>query len=182
MNQSVIGEVHEFASHASVVAKDDQIIAFPADSGAGKTTLAAVAVQSGLTYLSDEALVLDDDGRAIPYPKPMALSSWSFELLGGRTKAEETLLIPPDLGGYFHPGGKPLSHVVVARYGHERATLSQLPASQAVAELLDKSFNHYKDPARAFRIATDVAREVDVWQLDYDEPREAIELLIDRIT
>lgn len=164
------------------MAKDDQIIAFPADSGAGKTTLAAVAVQSGLSYLSDEALVLDDDTSVIPYPKPMALSSWSFGLLGGRTEAEETLLIPPDLGGSFHGGGKPLSHVVIARYGHERATLNQRSASQAVTELLGKSFNHYKDPARAFQIATEVAREVDVWQLDYDDPREAINLLVDRIS
>jgi hypothetical protein len=46
-----------------------------------------------------------------------------------------------------------------------------------VVELIDKSFNHYKNPARAFRLATQTAQQVRVWKMDYDDPRQAIELV-----
>jgi hypothetical protein len=55
--------------------------------------------------------------------------------------------------------------------------LERLSSSQAVVELIGKSFNHYKDPERAFRLATQSAQQVGVWKLDYDDPREAIDLV-----
>lgn len=173
VNQSAIGQLSEFAVHASVVAYGDRIVAFPALSGGGKTTLAAASVLAGAEYISDEALVLDDDGGVIPYPKPMALSSWSCEVLGLPGNDGETLVLPDGLGGKTHADTSALTDLVLAEYGHDSTILEPLARSQAMTSLISLSFNHYKDPERAFRIASEVARRVNVWKLAYDDPLEA---------
>jgi hypothetical protein len=160
-----------------VLANDQRIVAFPAVSGGGKTTLAAAGVLGGLSYLSDEALVIDDEAQVIPYPKPMALSRWSCNTLGLTSTGEETLVTAGDLGGSTRTGRGPLTDVIIATYGSGTAQLERLSSSQAVVELIGKSFNHYKDPERAFRLATQSAQQVGVWKLDYDDPREAIDLV-----
>lgn len=42
-------------------------------SGMGKTTAAARLCQSGFTYVTDEAVALDETGRALLYPKPLSV-------------------------------------------------------------------------------------------------------------
>ena len=177
LNQAAVEEVDQFAVHAAVLAGDDRVIAFPAISGGGKTTLAAAGVLAGFSYVSDEALVFDDEGRVIPYPKPMALSAWSCDKLGLTATGEETLFTTADLGGSPQADRGSLTDVVIAEYGARALGLERVPSSQAVVELIGKSFNHYKDPERAFRLATRAAGETRVWRLDYDDPREAIGLV-----
>ena len=50
-------------------------------------------------------------------------------------------------------------------------------ASEAMGELLDKSFNHYKVGERAFHLAAELANGAQAWRLDYSDPRQAAELL-----
>ena len=182
VNQAAVDDVAEFAVHAAVLASERRIVAFPAVSGGGKTTLGAAGVLAGLDYLSDEALVIDDEGRVVPYPKPMALSAWSCETLGLKTTGEETMFTAGDLGGLARTGAGDLTDVVIAGYGGGRLALEPLPPSQAVVELIGKSFNHYKDPERAFRLATQTAQRARVWKLDYDDPTEAVELVRRELT
>jgi hypothetical protein len=177
INQAAIAGVKWFAAHAAAVATDDRVVAFPAVSGQGKTTLAAAAVLDGFAYVTDEALVLDDTGDVVPYPKPLALSAWSCEKLGLEPEGSERLFTASELGGTVVEATGPLTDLVVARYGAESPGIRRLPSSQAMAELIEKSFNHYKDPERAFRLSAEVARSVRVWGLDYDNPIQAIELL-----
>ncbi|HSM44432.1 MAG TPA: hypothetical protein VK969_05390, partial [Acidimicrobiia bacterium] len=152
-------------------------LAIPAASGNGKTTLTAALLRNGFTFLSDEALVFDDDKAVVPYPKPLALSEWSTNALGlARTPHAENLVMPVDLGSSLGSAGT-LTDLVISEYGHEEQSLQSLPRSQAVAALIQYSFNHYKDPERAFRLASDVARDLRVWRLEYDDPLEAAELL-----
>lgn len=176
LNSSVIETLGLFAIHAGVAGTADRIVAIPAASGHGKTTLTAALVRSGFEYLSDEALVFTDGGTVLPYPKPFALSEWSAEKLGMETQGEETLVTAADLGGEVGRGGR-LTDLILAEYGHDEARIEPLPKSQAVVALIGYSFNHFKDPARAFRIATEVARDVNMWQLDYGHPLEAVELI-----
>jgi hypothetical protein len=177
INQSAIDAVEHFAVHASVVKYGDAVIAFPADSGGGKTTLAAAATMEGFNYISDEALVIDDEGLIVAYPKPMALSSWSCQRLGLRAERDETLVTSADLGGKTstHPGR--LTDVVMARFGADEMSLERTAKSNALASLIGKSFNHYRNPQRAFTLASRVASEVRVWRLDYDDPGDAIRLI-----
>lgn len=177
INQAAIGEVAHFATHAAVVARGNRVVAFPAESGGGKTTLAAASLLSGFSYVSDEALILDDSGRVMPYPKPLALSQWSCHALGLSHAGEETLLTPADLGGSVVSSNVQLTDLVISHYGGGEPSIESRPSSEAVSQLIGNSFNHYKDPERAFRISTDVAREIRVWRLDYHDPLDALRLL-----
>lgn len=181
LNQAAIGDCEHFAVHAGVVGNANGVIAMPALSGGGKSTLTASLVKAGFGYLSDEALVVDDDGAVIPYPKPFALSAWSSGVLGIDSENDEWLVMPDDLGGRLHQGPDHLTDIVMSSFGHPETSLTPLPKSSAVAALIRYSFDHYKAPERAFRLATDIAREVRVWQLEYDDPVEAAQLLAEEL-
>lgn len=181
LNQAAIGDCEHFAAHAGVVGSSSGVIALPAVSGGGKSTLTASLVKAGLGYLSDEALVLNDDAAVIPYPKPFALSSWSSEVLAIESQSDEWLVMPDDLGGHLHEGPDHLTDIVLSSFGHPEMDLTPLSKSSAVAALIQYSFNHYKAPERAFRLATDIAREVRVWQLEYDDPLKAAQLLAEEL-
>jgi hypothetical protein len=181
INNAAIHRCKNFAVHSSVVDAKGRTIALPATTGGGKTTLAAALVRTGLSYISDEALVLDEGGRVIAYPKPMALSPWSAEAVGLHHGEHERLAVPRDLGGEFGKGGGALTDVVVSQHGHDAASLEPIPRSETVPALLTHSFNHYKNPERAFRIVTKVAREAQAWRLTYGDPMEAAALIAQEI-
>ena len=181
LNNAAIGQCPHFAVHSGVVAWKHGVAAFPAVSGGGKTTLTASLVQAGFDYVSDEALVLNDDGGVIPYPKPFALSRWSAELLGLPPGEVETLALASDLGGSDQSTTDPLTDVVIAEYAHDSVSMEPLPRSQIIAALISMSFNHYKDPERAFRLASKVGREARVWRLEYDDPLQAAELVAETL-
>jgi len=176
LNNAAIAHSPYYAVHSGVAGVDDRIVALPAASGRGKTTLTAALTRQGFDFLSDEALVFSDDGTVIPYPKPFALSQWSAALVGVEAGEGETLATAGDLGVEVAKGGR-LTDLIVSEYGQEELTLDPLPKSRAVAALIEYSFNHFKDPERAFRIATEVARASRVWKLGYDSPIEAAELI-----
>ncbi len=176
LNNAAIEQCPHFAVHSGVVVWSGGMLAIPAESGYGKTTLTASLVKLGFEYLSDEALIIDDDANVLPYPKPFALSAWSADLLGLPQREGETLVTASELGGTTARGGR-LSDLVVSEYGHDALRLEPLPKSQAVAALIQYSFNHYKNHERAFRLASDVARDLRVWRLEYNDPLEAAELL-----
>lgn len=180
LNNAAIEQCPHFAVHSGVAAWTGGIVAIPAESGNGKTTLTASLVKFGFGYLSDEALIFDDDGSVLPYPKPFALSPWSADLLDVPHTDTEVLVTASDLGGFVADGGR-LTDLVVSEYGHPEVSLEPLPKSQAIAALIRYSFNHYKDPERAFRIATGVARDLRVWRLEYDNPLEAADLLATKL-
>jgi hypothetical protein len=181
INRSAVEESEELAIHAGVVVIGNSTIAFPSISGNGKTTLTAACLLSGFSYISDEALVLDAGGAVIPYPKPLALSEWSCETLGIAVEGEETLVTAADLGAAVAQGGTQVTDIVVGEFGHTAEELVPLPKSAAVPVLLGLAFNHFKDPDRAFRIATDIAAKTRVWKLDYGDPRRAALMLRDHL-
>lgn len=63
---------HTFV-HAGVVCFRGRGIMFPGYSFAGKTTLVAHLVRAGALYYSDEYALLDRDGFAHPYPRPLQM-------------------------------------------------------------------------------------------------------------
>ncbi len=189
LNRRVIDRYDGFALHAGVVAADGRAIAFPADSGGGKTTLTAACLAAGLDYVSDEALCIDTDtGAVVPYPKPLGLSHWSRERLG---IDEASLLLPPgekeamvapdQLGTTVPDGPLELAHVVIPTFGGDGATLTEAPGYVAMATLIEFSFNHYKHGERAFTLAAQLANQVEVWRLDYDDPTAAARLIVERL-
>ncbi len=68
--------------HASAVSRDGVAVVFPAEANSGKSTLAALLVEAGFDYLTDEATAIDlDTGEVAAYPKPLTLDPGSQQLL-----------------------------------------------------------------------------------------------------
>lgn len=189
LNMAAVEEFGGFAVHAGVVATEGRVVAFPADSGEGKSTLTATCLRAGFEYVSDEALCLDYTSRlVIPYAKPVMLSPASVKLVGspGRRVSfdgehEETAFVADDLGSHPAQGDLRLTELVQLQRSNGRPQLRPLPAPEAVGTLLGRSFNHYKRPRDAFELVTDLARSCRVWRLEYDDPVQAAELMMDRL-
>lgn len=188
-NTFFIDACPDFAVHAAVLLTDSGAIALPAESGTGKSTLTAACLLSGFAYLSDEALVLDPAGMVIPYPRPLALSTWSQTALGmpvplgrlvtNREQCDEDLVGPSELGRVAGSSCRPGLRAVIRLRRGRRAQphLEAQTQSQAVADLLRNSFNHYRDPARAVSLTSHAVRTAETLKLDMADPTETATLL-----
>lgn len=189
LNTAAVDGFTGLAVHAGAVALDGRVVAFPAASGEGKSTLAAACLLAGFDYVSDEALCLSlPDGAVVAYPKPLMLSSESRALLGGPGPAapfpgasDEVALDPAALGAGPARGGLRLSDVVVLARRPGPAALEPLPPADAVTALLGMAFNHFKRPGESFRLVTSLARTVRAWRLGHDDPVAAGVLLRERL-
>ncbi|MBW3548200.1 MAG: hypothetical protein KY452_08735 [Actinobacteria bacterium] len=189
LNRHAIDGFAEFAVHAGVVAAGDRVLAFPADSGAGKSTMTAACLAAGFDYVSDEALCVEfASSRVLPYPKPVTLSEHSCSLLGIPTPGvhlegdhPEAGFRPEELGAATTEGDLELCDIVRLVRHDGPSRLRPLPASEAVGMLLRMSFNHYKRPRESFQLVTDLARHSRAWELQYDHPAPAAALLWDRL-
>ncbi len=188
LNLQAIDGYREFAAHAGAVAMGDRVVAFPAASGDGKSTLTAACVGAGFAYVSDEALCVElASGRVVPYPKPIMLSERSRLLLGLPPPAghleggDEAAITPEELGSAPAEGKLRLTDVIRLVRAPGRPRLRPLPSAEAMATLLRMSFNHYKRPRESFELASRLARDSRSWALEYDDPRAAAELLHDRL-
>jgi hypothetical protein len=74
--------------HAGVVGWKGKAMIFPANSYSGKTTLVAELIKHGAIYYSDEYAVIDDQGLAHPYPKPLSMRKEGEYQQTDRTVAE----------------------------------------------------------------------------------------------
>lgn len=180
LNREAVEQSPWFAVHAGVVRRGDAMVALPAVSGGGKTTLTSGCLLQGFDYLSDEALVINDLGSVVPHPRPLALSPSSCDILGLEPTPRERLLTPGELGAQIGSGGT-LTDIVLATFGAGDVSLQGIARSTAIEALLTRSFNHYKNPERAFELAAATARSVNVWRLEYGDPLEAAALLRDRL-
>lgn len=183
LNAAALAHADCFAVHAGVVARGGLAAAFPAPSGAGKTTLVAACLRESLGYVSDEALCVPwlEGHRILGYPKPLALSAFSCRLLGlaePTDAAGERYLTADELGGTVAAGELRLAHVVLPRRGPGLAArLRPARRQQVAAELLTRSFTHFKRAERAFELAHELAAGCRVWELDYDDPLAAAALV-----
>ena len=181
VNQYVVATTRHLAFHAGVVALGDRVVAFPAQSGTGKSTMTVACTKLGLGYVSDEALALDDDGRVLPYPRPLGLVGPVPASLRSRGAVEvvgETLVPPAELGAIAVDARPDVVAVVVLdRRATGEPSLAPLPRAAIVTLLLRMSFNGWKDPARALLQATALATAAQPFRLSYSEALDAAPLV-----
>lgn len=71
--------------HAAGLGRDGRCIALPGVAGAGKSTLSAALLHSGLEYLSDDTLPIDGtDGAALALRPPLCIKTGSLPVLAER--------------------------------------------------------------------------------------------------
>jgi hypothetical protein len=168
-----------FVAHGAAVRLDGRVAIMPAESGAGKTTLAAACLAAGMGYLSDEALPFSAAGELLPYPRPLALDRAGQQLLDLPPPvvhdAAEGWYRASDLGPVA--GSTPtcrVTDVVLPRRRsaeRERPDVELRPLDPAVGAqaLLRNGLNHFHDATAAFLTATAVATASRVWCLEYDD-------------
>ncbi|MGQ0679433.1 MAG: hypothetical protein ACT4OM_07240 [Actinomycetota bacterium] len=181
VNAEAIGFFDGLAIHAGAVARDSEVSAFPGPSGLGKSTLTAACLVKDFCYVSDEALCLDSSGGVVAYPKPISLDASSVALLDLRLESGdspgERLLVYDELGSRLARPPLRLGHIVRLCREDGPARLSALPRSEGLACLVQMSFNHYKNPRRAFELAHKLASECRCWQLSYSHPADGAQVL-----
>lgn len=188
LNATALDGYRGFAVHAGVVSSAGRAVAFPAPSGGGKSTLTAAAVVAGFDYVSDEALCVDFDTRhVVPYPRALVLSPWSREHAGldgtdvHELAPDEVAVAPARLGVGAPSPELRLSDVVVPVRRPGPPALVATSSTDAIALLLEFSFNHYKRPEASFRLCAELARDARAWRLELSDPAGAASLLLERL-
>jgi hypothetical protein len=186
-NQAFVKGARSFAVHAAVIGAGRSVAAVVGASGIGKTTLTAACLLAGAAYGSDEALVLEADQGVRSYPRPLLMSSWSLGALGlapppAFASTPEAPLTAAGLGAPLLSDGARLTHVVIPTVaaGADPAILPAAP-TEAMAELIRHSFNHYLDPRRAFDLTAAVAGVVEVVRFRYSDPLTAGRRLVEHL-
>jgi hypothetical protein len=74
LDDAVIQRLSELrAVHAGAVLWNGRALLLPGPTHSGKSSLVAELLKRGATYFSDEYALIDSEGRAHPYPRPLLL-------------------------------------------------------------------------------------------------------------
>lgn len=116
------------AVHAGAVLWEGRALLFPGATHAGKSSLVAELLRNGATYFSDEYALLDSEGWAHPYPRPLLLRNGCpdpLPLLAGECNAS------------IGKGPAPVGWILFLEYqpGCEWS-VAAVPQSEAVLALL----------------------------------------------
>ncbi len=178
--------------HATVVVIGGEAVAFLADAGGGKSTLAAAFLQAGFPLLTDDLLVVRRQGeKFFAYPGPARLKLFpeiarvvlvhaadGVPLNSGTPK-----LILPLREGQWHRRPAPLRgfYVLDGAQGArsaQRIRIRKLSPSRGMLELLRGTFNAViTEPERLrqqFQQTAEIARTIPIKRLCY--PRELQQL------
>lgn len=177
--------------HASAVVLGGRAIAFTADSGEGKSTLAAaLSSRPGFTHMCDDTLVLDvraDGILAMPDGKPLKLWDDAFALTGA-ARQSPILTVP----GKFYAvapqqalGPATLTDLVFLSEG-EGVRLEKVKGTGKLPLLtgaLYRAFVHglRGDYEQHGRMMTQIAANVRFWRLSRPRERAAFTLNLDTI-
>jgi|GEM_PF-1537360 len=110
---AVEGSRQPLLLHAGAVAGPSGTIALAGAPGAGKSTLTAALVRSGLGYVTDEALAIDPAGGVTAYAKPLSLDESSLGLLHLAPGEARAGHVSPDVVGPTSVVPPPLRAVIL---------------------------------------------------------------------
>jgi len=137
---------HLLLHAGAAAAADGRTIVVHGASGAGKTTLTAALVSTGLAYITDETVCLDPNTLNIePFRKPLTVKPGSHQLLQRYRPSSEHIdpksgnwQIPPsDLGGPDLPKAVPTPTVIVfPDVDADQQDVTMTPVSRARAAFL----------------------------------------------
>lgn len=144
---------HILNLHAGVVAKGDALIALPAESGDGKSTLVAGLITRGYRYFSDELAPLSGPScEVVPVPLGVCIKDTAFPTLQAyypeirnqplhdRVDGRRAVYLPPaDEAIAVRDQTRPISHLVFPRYQAGAATtMKPIRRVEAFARALEQ--------------------------------------------
>ena len=167
--------------HASAITDGDSSILLSSSSGGGKSTLAALLIDQGLQFVSDDFVAVAGK-RAYPFPAAISVKEGSFSLFPENKlielnyhglKNSSVRFIYPDLSRKYWYNAKPVEKIVFVRYNpqstlkfKELTVLSALGRYYEEARVTAKHEN-----ARKF---IDWFSKLKCYELEYSENTDAV--------
>jgi len=175
VNSRAIDEVSSRGTglHAAAFQREAVTLLCPAASGSGKSTLAAAMVRDGWTYLSDEAVEVDDrTGDLIPYPKPITLDPGAqhlFPEVQPITADTVSWYVDPQAWGErpAYSPSPPTAVVLPCFSAGSDLSIDDLPPGQAFMALAPTTFQFRRGPERNMRVLGRLVRGTPVFRLTY---------------
>jgi hypothetical protein len=173
--------------HSTAVVVDGGVVGFIGDCGYGKSSLGGAFLQAGYPLLTDDLLVLKEEGQDfLAYPGPPRIKLFpriARRLLGEGITGSPMNSFTPKLviplgrdGGMCWSGAAPLRAIYVLtrplkRSRSDRIAIRPLSPRRAVLELLRNTFNNIiVEPDRLRRqldLAARLARKIPVRSLSF---------------
>jgi hypothetical protein len=171
--------------HATTVVINESAVAFLGRSGFGKSSLAASFLAAGYRLLTDDLLLLRENGESFyGYPGPpriklfpsVARAFLKANLGGVPMNNETTKLVIPLFENQVCRAATPLKAICVLTWvrkvaGRRPVSLAPLPPKEAFVELLRGTFNRWlRGPdrlERQFASVTQLLAKVPVFKLSY---------------
>jgi hypothetical protein len=182
VNSRVIDEVSTRGTglHAAAVQRDGVTLLCPAASEHGKSTLAALMVRDGWTYLSDEAIEIEpSSGHLLPYPKAITLDSGSqrfFPEVRPRLDDTASWYVDPLAWGNrtpYQPSAP--DTVVLCRFREGSAlALDEVAPGPAFIALAPAIFHFRRGPERHMPLLGRLVRSTRVVRMTYGDPDQAL--------
>lgn len=114
--------------HAAALTNGRKTILIPAESGSGKTTMAAMLQNKGFKLISDDFVPIDKDSRAWPFPIAMSIKEGAMNLISSiypnlaespltKTNAKKTVrYLNPNLDYDISTMAFPIHEVISIKY------------------------------------------------------------------
>lgn len=116
------------AVHAGTLLLGGRALLLPGATHAGKSSLVAELLRRGATYFSDEYALIDAEGRAHPYPRPLLLRNGS---------SEQTPTLPEELNAKVGSEPAPVGWIMSLEYQAGDAwSIEPIPQSLGLMTLL----------------------------------------------
>jgi hypothetical protein len=167
----------QIAIHANVIAINNQAIAFAGDSGKGKSTLTAYCASQGAGFITDDVLVLDDQGCTRPGNFRIKLFPSLAAELGLETTAESDYKIhynPEQLGAKIQEAPLPVQVLYILEESPNSTIYTEtLSFGESITHLIRHSYHSsvvIKDHPGLFDEYIDLAQKIKVKKLFY--PRQ----------
>lgn len=179
--------------HAGAVSWGRRGIVLPAPPDHGKTTLAAGLTRAGLSYLTDEAAMIDPaTGQLHPYPRALWFEPPTLRLfpevrrslpadcrVDGRSHYQ---ISPDDLRPGAVGGPCRIRYVIAPRYTKGSSTsLEPISKAAGVHMLAKNAFNFEDFGARGLSALAGVVRGADCYRLSIGDLSEAVALIQDLV-
>jgi hypothetical protein len=98
------------AVHAGAVVFENRAILIPGSTHAGKSSMVAELLRRGAKLLSDEYALIDKEGMAHSYPRPLLLRD---------SRLQQSPVLPAELGAEFAREPVPVGWIMALEYGPE---------------------------------------------------------------
>jgi hypothetical protein len=177
------------ALHAGVVRSGRWATAILAPSGGGKSTLVAALCLSGFEYLSDEIALVDPATMRVgPYEKSIGLKpgGWNVIRVEYGVHRPSATVIRPDgrrvrflnVTGNTEQVDASIHHLIVlSRQPFGPATLTEIPAADALTVLLRQSLNLPLHGSAGLDALVNIAERSRCLRLTYASVKDAVRVI-----